>query len=84
MMIGVAMAMAMSDVTEDTIPAGPPAPADFVTPLKQEIDVQGDEQRWGYWGGRPYGGYGGWGRPYGGYGGWGRPWGYGYGRPWWY
>jgi hypothetical protein len=69
MMIGVAMAM--SDVTEDTIPAGPPAPADFVTPLKQEIDVQGDEQRWGYWGGRPYGG-------------WGRPWGYGHGRPWWY
>ena len=42
----IVVAMAMNDVTEDTNPAGPPAPADFVAPLKQ-VDVQGDEQRLG-------------------------------------
>ncbi|KAK4036047.1 protein suex-1-like [Daphnia magna] len=48
-------------------------------------DQQTEEQRYGWGGGRPYGGGwgGGYGRPYGGGfgGGWGRPYGGGFGRP---
>jgi len=38
MMIGVAMAMV--DVTEETNPAGPPAPVDFVVPLNNASTSQ--------------------------------------------